>query len=516
MSDFWVILWCIIYGIAWLICFPITIYHTIHFWKLRNMDIIKKRRPALVLTVSVLYMTHLIGMYISVSDIYCNSVYIFYLCLYVVFRPVSSSLHVLPIYPENSIFKEPYFQTVYSYQLLFVVYFYQLRLWFIYYDLRKANHLISLKYQSQLKFKQYKHNLPWTLRYNKTLGNITFMTVVTLIISFSLATTMVILAYFGIETVFNLILPLFTLIWLIPLSIVAAKLKDEIGIGREIRAICIFAGVFIAFYVVGSFLLPNDTLGKPRNCFMFFLWGPLLMIPFLRSLHIPSLKLKNEKFLTEILHIYSCKKVNMDAKQIDSVITENEEIKLNDILRNRNAFNAFVNHCMNEFSSENILYLIELYDLKCILIKNDIININNIEMDHDIWEMIMNKTCIIKDENKKNTSVSMKVMKPKPKNNILDECREHLLYLYDEYISSDAVSIINISNKERKKLGDATQKLNDESTMNDNEYQCSIICDTFLVHMSCGKSVYNLLRSDTWMRFKQTNQYKILSDSIVT
>ena len=60
--DVWVIVWCVIYGIATLICFPILLYHLIQFWQSRNMDFIQKRRPVLVFIVTIMFMAHLIGM----------------------------------------------------------------------------------------------------------------------------------------------------------------------------------------------------------------------------------------------------------------------------------------------------------------------------------------------------------------------------------------------------------------------------------------------------------------------
>ena len=424
-------------------------------------------------------------------------------------------MNILPIYLENSIFKEPFFQTIYSYQLLIVVYLHQLRLWFIYYDLRKTKHLISLKYQSRLHFKQRKNHLPWTLRYKKTLGNIKFMTIITLVVSFSISIAVIIMSVYNIESLFNLLAPALSLIFLIPLTIVVASLKDEIGIGREIRAYCLSVVIFFVAYAIGNFVFPTETLQKQRDCYMFILWGPLMMLAVLRSVHLPSLRLKNSNCLAEIFHMYACDICNcysIASRQLTN-ITSDKRITLNDILSDQDGVDAFVVHCTNEFSVENILYIIELHDLKTILIDNNIINTANMETDHDIWEMSMNKPLLIPDNNKSN-SYNMKTIKSFSVNTILDECIQHLLYLYNEYIKYDAISVINISAKQRNVLNIASQKLNDPNMIHDDITKSTVIANVFSEHMRCGKSIYNLLRNDTWMRFKQTNQFKRLSESI--
>ena len=424
-------------------------------------------------------------------------------------------MDILPIYRENSIFKGPMFQTIYAYPLIFVVYLHQLRLWFIYYDLRKTKHLISLKYQSRLHFKQRNNHLPWTLRYKKTLGNIRFMTIITLVVSFSIFIAVVIMNYYNIESSVNLLAPALTLIFLIPLSIVVATLKDEIGIGREIRAYCSFLVTCLTGYVVGHFVFPIETLKKQRDCYMFALWGPLTFTAFLRCVHVPSLRLKNANCLAELIHIYAygiCNCYDIGSRQLTNMANDTT-IKLNDILSNQDGVDAFVVHCTNEFSVENILYIIELHDLKTILIDNNIINTANMKTDHDIWKMSMNKPSLTPEHNKSN-SYNMKTIKSFSINTILDECIEHLLYLYNEYIKYDAISIINISSKQRNDLNISSQKLNDPNMIHDDITKSTVIADVFSEHMRCGKSIYNLLRNDTWRRFKQTNQFQKLSESI--
>ena len=430
-----------------------------------------------------------------------------------VFRPLATSLHVLPIYGENSIFKEGYVRIANGYQLLIVIYFQQLRLWFIYYDIRKAKHLVSLKYLSQLKYKDYKHNLPWTLRYKKTLGNTTFMGIFTLFLSISVCFTMSVISYYDVFAAINLMMPASTLIFFIPLAMLSATLKDEIGIGREIRAICTLVVLFIGVYMVGEVLLWEDIYQKQKDCFVFFLWGPLTSIVFLRSVHVPSLKLRNASCLTELFQLFACFCRNNNEKQMDYIVNHN--IQLNDVLKDQDLFDAFVTHCINEFSAENILYLVELYDLKFILKDNNIDHFDELcaEKKHDIWEMVMNKP-IVKRGNgnkKKKLSISFKPSKPLPINVILDECIDHLVYLHQEYISNRAITVINISSKHRKRLNTATQNLSDKMESMDNDAKSRLICQVFLLHISCAKSIYNLLKNDTFQRFKQTKQFEILS-----
>ena len=449
---------------------------------------------------------------VEISAIYC-----------IVFRPLATSSVILPIYPENSIFKGHLVDVMYSYQLLIVIYFQQLRLWFIYYDLRKNEHLIALKYIKQYKFREYKNHRPWTLRYNKTLGNTNFMIVITLIICLCLVTFIVMISNHELFRIFDLVVPALTLVWMIPLSIVAARLKDEIGIGREIRAICVCVVIFISIFSIGSILLPNDTRQKPRDCFMFILWGPLVgLTGILRSIHVPSLKLKNGNCLNEITHVFAlnCNTNTHESKQIDYVVN-NKNVVLNDILKHRDGVDAFVNHCIKEFSVENILYLMEVYDVKTILTDNNILELHNIDTNHPIWEMIINKPFAIKPDKKKTSRLSIKRITSQSSsadtnmNEILNDCIDHLIYLFNEYIDTSSVSIINISAPQRKKVLECNTKLHDNIVMNSVELKTQAIIEVFLEHISCGKSIYNLLRNDTWMRFKSTNQFEILCESIV-
>ena len=433
----------------------------------------------------------------------------------IVFRPLATSSDILPIYPEMSIFKSRTTGTICSYQLLIVVYFLELRLWFIYYDVRKNEHLIGSKFGKQFNSKNTKNSQPWTLRYHKTLGNTTFMSILTLLISVSLYTLMAFLRRFPIFSLINILMPVLTLIWIIPLAIISARLKDEIGIGREIRAICMFFVLFVGVYLIGAFSLPEETHHKPRDCYMLMLWGPLLgLIGILRSIHIPSLKLKNDNCLNEILHIYASNCNSTESKHINYIIN-NKKITLNDILKNKAGFDAFVNHCSKEFSSENILYLIELYDVKTKLINNNIINMDTVQQDHVLWEMILPESLIFNHSDHQKMSPSIKSIQSQSNSNtniILDGLVEQLFNLYNEYISSNAISIINISAAQKKVILNATEKLNDKSITNDDSQKLKLVSELFLAHMQCGKSVYDLLKNDTWMRFKQTNIFEELSE----
>lgn len=216
------------------------------------------------------------------------------------------------------------------------------------------------------------------------------------------------------------------------------------------------------------------------------------------------------------------------------------------MLSDKTGFEYFAAHLIKELACENILFLIELFELKETMIENDYILNPNEEIKWKIdiiSEFILPLTSIDKTMNA---------------NNMTQKCVDFALYLYHQYIATNSTYTINVKSRTRAKIATwietnyeelkgtpssmkLTQRNSRHQLLNmalnnveeEKEYidnnddlinnkcltpigddnkmnkQCQLLQELFLLlHDRCGQEVYLLLSLDSYYRFSQTQAFK--------
>ena len=214
------------------------------------------------------------------------------------------------------------------------------------------------------------------------------------------------------------------------------------------------------------------------------------------------------------------------------------------VLSDKTGFEYFAAHLIKELACENILFLIELFELKETMIENGyIMNPNEtIKWKIDIIsEFILPLTSIDKTMNA---------------SNMTQKCVDFAMYLYYQYIATNSNYTINVKSRTRAKIANWLEKNYDElkgtvsslkltqrnsrhqllnmslkNVEEEKEYvdnaedndkcltpisdddkmntQCQLLQELFLLlHDRCGQEVYLLLSLDSYYRFSQTQAFK--------
>eukprot|EP01084_Bolivina_argentea_P093456 168071_1 len=378
------ILFIVILTINFAIYLPIGAYFTWKFWTLRNNIFIAKRRPLLVLISIIFIYAWLLGA--RTIDVY-DVVY-----------QIEGNKYVLVLITDTG---------------WLCVNAVVVRMWLLYFDYKRANHLSSLRW----KMKIDSTTTPWTLKH-KYLSNLKYLMLVCLIQWLLLQVVEIIgisIKNNGVRDASQLT---FMICFLIPMLIIAIKVRkfsDDYYIKMEMKLVLLWFIIFCVIFV--GVVIPFLTMGSvTRVCTMAYLTCFVAFGCVLTWTAYPIYQLQKRNKLLQLQN------------------SHNKCMSFTRFLSYRDGFESFAEQLIREFSLENLLFLLEMTQ-----IKKQILNIGLLD-NTQIGFMLdfNNKVMHVK---RQQTSIQ----------NISD-CLKNIGYIVDNYISDFGDYSINISSAIRNKI----------------------------------------------------------------
>eukprot|EP01084_Bolivina_argentea_P184165 317680_1 len=521
---------------------PFILYYFYQFYKWRNVDVVSKRRPQLVIAFSIFSLVNIL----------------FIRTYFAILSNLTYSGHSLGLLNDPRIRTPAIWFTQLTANLLLF------RIWIVFYDWRRAVYLLQLKWSKQLLSNQDQH---WTIKYGNILGNDKLLIIISIIhyISGVIITLITIEVTGGENNIYyDLIILLDALIIVIPfciLSFVSQKFHDNIGIRDEIRGVAIMIGIGLFGLIIGA-IISKDTIIRSQGSYALTAVVQLCIV--LRLLYVKQLQ------------IYVNTNINKNAAlRMRSVSVANKDEKkahFDDVLKSEEGFKIFANHLLKEYSVETLLFLLELTQIKTAIISHyrelfashnskqysfiqqDIekaidamsykINIapqilklsenvyKNVTIDKviNLWKYLYNQYIDISANSSINIShaVRMTILSQLNKHNLLASNYNIMININDVSktkselnIPSAVTNMHNIPSVSTLRLDVSEQASEDGSVNNskDNSVQVSmgsykleshaIIMELITAFDLAAKEIHTLLETDSWQRFKITNEFKL-------
>ena len=252
-------------------------------------------------------------------------------------------------------------------------------------------------------------------------------------------------------------------------------LNDYIG---EVRVIFLLSIIYFTEHITFIYIIRFKAYSHERDYVIYFTH---LFMWYFVGLRMISLKWIKERGCSLPLNC----NVNIDTQDVTSM-TDMSSLTLKTVLQDLNGFDVFTDHCVKEFSVESPLFLFELSQLTYYMTQNDIISIDDIKFRIDINNHLI----------KNNT-------------NGINDIISSFKHIYDQYLIDGATLEINVPNIIRGKTVKLIKAFISDINNNkkpDDTYKDDII-KIYESLKKCAKSVYKMLCSDTFGRFKQTNEF---------
>ena len=326
------------------------------------------------------------------------------------------------------------------------------------------------------------------------------------------------------------------------------NLNDVLGIKRQLRGASFIVIIFFIAMIINICVIPLSAIriliSYSLVCIASCLVG--IKIVYIKELQISRV-------------------TNRDRS--DSTFPDSNKTTFKDLWINKQLFELFANHCVREYSSETLLYLLELNQCKNLIVDHYL----DIIQDDMVREELLNKINLnlAKEHFEYNISLDSVHL---DYNEMLtvSECMKAFKYLYDRYIDDESINTINISYSIRKEItktlskhhlmktaikgengkkkhettntqtlviihsfrakscDEAVKSLdfnysNDYRTLNvkSASYRsdmkvCDMIIDILSVFEKAAYDVILMLYKDTWTRFKKTKEFQEFDQSNLT
>eukprot|EP01084_Bolivina_argentea_P153464 267587_1 len=440
------------------------------------------------------------------------------------------------------------FHWILVYFSLLIINLFCARVWFFFYDWKRNEDLLTLKWSNKLLLTTTEHktdpNRPWTIRCENTLGTTKFVVYIIMIdyIIFVLG-LLYFASNFGLNSTTTSVytkciglLP--TSVLLLYLFIQCFRRNDAIGIRKELIHYLIII-LFTAVPFALSYVLLNH--GVLRQLVLDSLVSVMTVATIIRMFRVPQLLT-----FTEDNDNYTKTGSFISSFALNVVHRSPDDITFVEIFQSETAIKAFSNHCVSEYSVDNLLFLIEYHQIKYILghfvtenkadDRNMKINVakkqklNAVIMDPGVstplshaYDMIVTGPSIEYDN---------KWIIPFPQtlltqNGVLEMDKTHYLmhckmwkYLYKTYIAKKSRSSIHIApdSDVRYRILLCFETYVVELEANIINYRSKEIAEqyemmnqTFMdLFDAAAKEIFWLLRKDSWVRFKSKPEYEAL------
>eukprot|EP01083_Nonionella_stella_P073803 199799_1 len=537
---FWIAFGCL-WGVSWLIFLPLTMHYALLFWNHQHLPDIKTRRPKMTMTLYAVGMINIL-----IVRIYAAIIMIFN----------TEYTHINLGFATNEMLF-----WVLVYVFLMVGNLFCGRVWFFFYDWRRNEDLLKLKWAHKLLLTTVHNDIkkPWTIRYEKTLGNTKYICTIVFVhyVAFVLG-FLIFGSIFGLNSVVSAIylVSLALLppnIWLVYLYIRCFRFYDGIGIRQELKHyLIVTASTMIPFAV----LYVTMGHGLPRHLVVDLLFAAITFFVFLRMLRVPQLikhvQRNRDQMVAKFLVGYRSN-TSLDVNHIRSPRPATPSVSGRDgtgaarftfmkMFKSEEALKLFANHCVSEYSVDNVLFLIEYHqvlyvlgqfagakkkekkvtastDLLDTLASPSVSKSASVSYDDIIKRsrMDVEKWCIPFPEK----LISQKGVLKVEKTNYLKHC-QIWKYLLNTYISDRSQSSINIASDVRYRIMLMFQTYDvelaatecdctDIDTMEQYEGMNQALMELFDV---AGKEIFHLLRRDSWVRFKSKPEYETLTEQM--
>mmetsp|Transcript_49254 Transcript_49254/g.81900 ORF Transcript_49254/g.81900 Transcript_49254/m.81900 type:complete len:543 (+) Transcript_49254:43-1671(+) len=425
----WICFACIMF-ITWFILYPILLYYIRKFHFCRQIDLVSKRNPTLTLSFSLVATSlHLLSRtYFVVANML---EFHFAWVTHPIVKDVMMSMSVLWLSLLNCV------------------------LWATYYDWKKSTHLLKSEWKEQLllidriKPDSRTKNKPWTLKHGKVMSNPSVLLTAAVVYWMLLLAVQIVLtssvAANGhlIYDCIMLILVLGTLMPILLLGCATSKLYDTLGIKSQFRMIAVILYVCFALMALNLLLVPFSVV---RVLLSFIILAGGSWLAGLRLVYISGL---NE-------HLQRARGSRQAAASRSDAQIKGAIWTFSDIWKSKALFQIYANHCAQEYTIENLLFIVEFEQLVTLLRQHYDKLIDDAQEQTQFLAQLME----IKSAH---ISIADKILG-------VDEMRDHafcfadciklISYLYDRYIDSDSPIEINISSMLRSRVVEAFAKHN--------------------------------------------------------
>ena len=399
-------LW-ILSGIYWVVLTPTSLYWTHKFWKLRQSEVpfIMKRHPKFVIFMLLFINIHA-----------------------AIIRPLTDLLpFYFPISQFNPIISGST-QLSHFGNILFAT-----RMWLLYYDYTNSQASLSYKWKQLILKEEYKH--PWSIRH-RWLGKTKSLLILatSFMVLYIFIVILGLLIFGRLSLGYTQLIPFLVIIIMFILAFKIRKCKDMFRIQREFYVALVVYIVVIIFYLALTTIYKDPASTERRIVINLIACVAPHTIGFVATFW--AVRQCRKQYYKEL----KSKMGDTTRKFSDS--SAFSEMTLEHILATRDGFDLFANHLVKEFSIENLFFIFELVQIKNELLTHRMINRDDIGtmMDIDFHRM---------DRTKRSKSIIYS----------MDELKDNIRYIMNQYIYSDAEFCVNISAHSRRDIIDSYEGL---------------------------------------------------------
>eukprot|EP01084_Bolivina_argentea_P292317 502507_1 len=368
------------------ICTPLSMYFANQLWQLNKAKVpyITKRHPKIVIC-------HVIAF-----NIYST-----------IIRPVSDLQDIYE--PTEGV--NYYIPQLAQFLLIFVC----VRLWLLYYDYQYELQTLDEKWQVEITKQQYGNK--WTKKY-RWMGKPKIITLIAFTFASCVVAVIVILGpkYIG----YTQPVPALYVVFIIVMVIKIRACRDEFYIRKEFFVIML---TFAAYGIVyAAFVLPFTPEGSMIRLVVMniFVTSACYIACFISTYWIIKQYEKQKE-----LHVGS---VELQTSPSMTQSSSQSRMSLEDIISKQDGFDLFAIHLVKEFAIENLAFVFEVMQIKNEAIHSKLISEDDVGLlvpvASERIQKIKRKQCQVKG---------------------INDLKENIKYIVDEYIYQGAEHCINIS-----------------------------------------------------------------------